>query len=110
MEGLKGKVIIVAGAALGIGAATARKLAASGANVVVADRNERDATATASSIEVSGGVAKAMWFDITDEESIKELISSTVNSFGRLDGLHNNVADVQLCARDTDLLSVDLSV
>jgi len=70
MEGLQNKVIIVAGAALGIGAATARKLAASGAKVILADLNDKDAAATAQSIRSTGGAAASFRFDVTDEESI----------------------------------------
>jgi NAD(P)-dependent dehydrogenase (short-subunit alcohol dehydrogenase family) len=77
MDGLQNKVIIVAGAALGIGAATARKLAKSGAKVILADLNERDAAATAESIRSSGGTATSFRFDITDEDSIKRMIVRT---------------------------------
>jgi NAD(P)-dependent dehydrogenase (short-subunit alcohol dehydrogenase family) len=110
MEGLQDKVIIVAGGALGIGAATARKLARSGANVIIADLNDKDAGATAESIRSTGGVATAIRFDITDEDSIRQMIAYAVDTYGRLDGLHNNVADVALCLRDTNLLDVDLAV
>jgi NAD(P)-dependent dehydrogenase (short-subunit alcohol dehydrogenase family) len=110
MSGLENKVVIVAGAALGIGAATARKLAKDGAKVVVADLNERDAKLTADSIVAAGGTAKSFAFDITDEASIKHMIAFAVDHFGGLDGLHNNVADVPLCEFDTDLLTVDLAV
>ena len=110
MEGLRDKVVIVAGGALGIGAATARKLAASGAKVVIGDLNEKDAGATAESIREAGGVATAFRFDITDEDSIQRMIAYAVDTHGRLDGLHNNVADLPLCLRDTNLLDIDLAV
>lgn len=110
MDGLQNKVIIIAGGALGIGAATARKVAKGGAHVIVADINESDATATAESIRKAGGSATAFRFDITDEESIERMIAYAVDKHGRLDGLHNNVADIALCVRDTTLLEVDLAV
>jgi NAD(P)-dependent dehydrogenase (short-subunit alcohol dehydrogenase family) len=110
VEGLQNKVVIVAGAALGIGAATARKLAKCGAKVVVADINENGAGATAESIRAAGGSAIPFWFDITDEQSIARMIAHVVDKYGQLDGLHNNVADVALTARDTNLLDVDLGV
>jgi NAD(P)-dependent dehydrogenase (short-subunit alcohol dehydrogenase family) len=110
VEGLRNKVVVVAGGALGIGAATARKLAQSGAKVVIADLNDKDATLTAESIRSTGGIATSIRFDITDEDSIKRMIAYAVDQYGRLDGLHNNVADLPLCARDTDLLTVDLAV
>jgi NAD(P)-dependent dehydrogenase (short-subunit alcohol dehydrogenase family) len=110
MEGLQDKVIIVAGGALGIGAATARKLAGSGAKVIIADLNEPDASATAESIRSTGGVATAIRFDVTDEETIRQMIAYAVDTYGRLDGLHNNVADIPLCMKDTTLLEVDFDV
>ena len=109
MEGLVDKVIIVAGGALGIGAATARKLAASGAKVIIGDLNERDAQATAESIRGAGGTATAFRFDITDEDTIKAMIAEAVNKYGRLDGLFNNVADLPLCLRDVNLLEISLA-
>jgi len=109
MEGLRDKVIIVAGSALGIGAATARKLAKSGAKVILADLNEQ-AVATAESIRSTGGIATAFRFDITDEDTIKRMIAYAIDTYGRLDGLHNNVADIPLAVRDTNLLDVDLAV
>jgi NAD(P)-dependent dehydrogenase (short-subunit alcohol dehydrogenase family) len=110
MDGLQDKVIIVAGGALGIGAATARKLAKGGARVVVADLNEKDAVATAEAIRSTGGVATALRFDITDEESIKRMIAHAVDRYGRLDGLHNNVADLKAAVHDTNLLDIDFAV
>jgi NAD(P)-dependent dehydrogenase (short-subunit alcohol dehydrogenase family) len=110
VEGLQDKVIIIAGGALGIGAATARKLAKSGAKVIVGDLNEVDAQATAESIRATGGVATAFRFDITDEDSIKRMIAYAIGEYGRLDGLHNNVADLPLCLKDTTLLEIDLAV
>ena len=110
MEGLQDKVVIVAGGALGIGAATARKLASSGAKVVVADLNDTDAAATAESICTAGGTATSLRFDITDEASIKAMIAHAVDRYGRLDGLHNNVGAITLCPRDTNLLDIDLAV
>lgn len=110
MDGLRDKVIIVAGGALGIGAATARKLAASGAKVIVADLNDKDASATAASIREDGGIASFVRFDITDEESIKAMIAHAMDQHGRLDGLHNNVGAVSLSPQDTNLLDIDLAV
>jgi NAD(P)-dependent dehydrogenase (short-subunit alcohol dehydrogenase family) len=110
MDGLQDKVVIIAGGALGIGAATARKVAASGGKVIIADLNDRDAAATAESIRSTGGVATSIRFDITDEDSIRRMIAYAVDTYGRLDGLHNNVADLPLCLRDTTLLEIDIDV
>lgn len=110
MDGLQGKIIIVAGGALGIGAACAHKLARHGATVIVADLNETDAKATAQSIVDQGGSAKAVRFDITDDASVRDLIDGTVREFGRLDGLHNNVADIAILKKDTHLIELEPDV
>jgi NAD(P)-dependent dehydrogenase (short-subunit alcohol dehydrogenase family) len=94
----------------GIGAATARKLAKSGAKVVLADKNDQGASATASLIRSSGAEALSFGFDVTDEQTIAALIQFTVKCLGRIDGLHYNVADVALTAQDSNLLDIDVAV
>jgi len=110
VEGLQDKVVIVAGSASGIGAATARRLAGYGCKVVLGDIDEAGAAATARSIADDGGVALHRGFDIVDEQSIAGLFAFTLDTFGRLDGLHNNVAAVALTPRDTNLLDIELDV
>nr|WP_252865557.1 SDR family NAD(P)-dependent oxidoreductase [Brevundimonas diminuta] len=82
-----GKVAIVTGAASGIGAATARRLAASGAAVVVADFNHDGAEAIAAKI---GGGARAWEIDLGDFDAIERMVDWTVKTFGRLDLAVNN--------------------
>src|ERR1700722_17779392 len=88
---VQGKVIVVAGGATGIGAATARQLVDAGAKVVVGDINEDGGRAT---VEALGGDARFVAFDIADEDSVVELIGTAVSAFGRLDGLFSNAADL----------------
>lgn len=110
MEGLDGKAVIVAGASSGLGAATARKLAGHGVRVVVADIDAEGARATAQSIVAQGDAAVSTRFDVTDPQSIAELIGFAIAEYGGLDGLHYNVADVALTARDSNLLEIDPAV
>lgn len=109
MRGLEDKVIVVAGGATGIGAATCRRLAEEGAKVVVGDINEEGAQATAEAI---GG--RHLQFDITNEESCKALVDVAVTGFGGLDGLFTVAADTskETLGRDgeADLLTVPLDV
>ena len=84
---LAGKVAIVTGAASGMGAATARRFAAEGAKVVVADVLEAEGKAVASGI---GDAAVFMTLNVTDEAQWKKVVADTVARFGKLDILVNN--------------------
>ena len=72
---LAGKVAIVTGAAMGIGRATALRMAAEGASVVVADVNLPAAQAVAAAIGDAGGTALPVWLDALDQRSIEALIA-----------------------------------
>lgn len=89
---LSGKVAIVTGAGVGMGAATARLLAARGASVVVSDINPDTAAATADAIRAAGGKAHAVRTDVADEAQVEALVAETVATFGRLDCAVNNAA------------------
>lgn len=112
MSGLQNKTIIVAGGATGIGAGTAKRLAAEGACVVVGDINIDGANATVDRIVADGGRAIAVAFDLADEGSIQRLVDRTVDEFGAVHGLHNVGADLSEgnLGRDTNLLDTDLDV
>jgi NAD(P)-dependent dehydrogenase (short-subunit alcohol dehydrogenase family) len=112
VRGLKDRVIVVAGAATGIGAATAHRLAEEGAKVVVGDFNLRGAEETAERIEAGGGTAVAMQYDQGDESSISKLITGTVEHFGALHGLHANAVEgrLEVVSRDLDVLEMDVAV
>src|ERR1700760_1614969 len=88
---LQDKVVVVTGAAQGIGEAYARGLAAEGAAVVVADLNEAGAK-VAASIEEEGGRAIFVRTDVSSAESARETIARTVEELGGVDGLVNNAA------------------
>lgn len=94
--GLKEKVAIVtgggaAGDGIGNGRATAMLLARSGAFVTVVDRKRELAERTAEMIAAEGGTAFALDADVTDEAACREVVERTVERFGRLDLLDNNV-------------------
>lgn len=108
MRGLPGRVIIAAGAATGIGAAAAHRLGEEGARVVVGDINLAGAEATAAAIRANGGEAIAVHYDQGDAESVADLVTQTVEHYGRLDGLLANAVDIQAARRDTDLLDIAL--
>jgi len=89
---LKDKVTIVTGAAMGMGEATARLFAQSGAKVVVADFNTEKGKAVADSIVADGGDAFFVQVDISDSAQVERMVAATVERYGRLDGAVNNAA------------------
>jgi NAD(P)-dependent dehydrogenase (short-subunit alcohol dehydrogenase family) len=89
---LDGKVAIVTGAGMGMGAATARVMAGYGAKVIVSDINVPAAEQTAGTIRAAGGIAHVVACNVADEEQVKALVAETVGTFGRLDCAVNNAA------------------
>src|SRR5207302_1691 len=79
------KVAVITGSGRGIGAATAARLAAEGAAVVVSDLDAAPAEETAGKISSEGGTAKAIACDVTSRESVEALMEGAKTAFGRLD-------------------------
>ncbi|MFM6853570.1 MAG: glucose 1-dehydrogenase [Sphingopyxis sp.] len=89
---MNGRVAIVTGAAMGMGAATARLLAARGAHVILSDIAADAAHATAESIRADGGTVHVVLADVSDEAQVESLVAQTVAHYGRLDCAVNNAA------------------
>ena len=89
---LAGKVAVVTGGAVGIGQATCVRFAEEGAAVVVADINVAEGTETANQINKAGGRALFVATDVTQEESIRQMVAASVKAFGKIDILVNNAA------------------
>ena len=89
MGKLNHKIAIVTGAASGIGKAIAERYVAEGAKVVIADIDFEKAEKTAA---IMGANAHAVHFDVTDESSIANLVTSAETHFGQIDILVNNAA------------------
>jgi NAD(P)-dependent dehydrogenase (short-subunit alcohol dehydrogenase family) len=103
---LDGKVALVTGAGGGIGAASAARLAADGATIVLADIDANAAQAAAAGIPG----ALALPVDLTDELSVKALAEEIIARLGRIDVLHNNAAIQNDAQRQKDLDVVNLDV
>jgi 3-oxoacyl-[acyl-carrier protein] reductase len=87
---LAGRVAAVTGAGRGIGAATARALAAAGACVAILDRDASAVTQTAERIAVSGGEALAFTTDVTDAFAVERTFDRVAEEWGRFDVLVNS--------------------
>lgn len=84
------KNAVVTGAARGIGKAIAEKLADNGINVVISDIMEDEAVKTAEELRKKGVKSIAIKTDVSNVESVNEMISKTVEEFGSVDFLVNN--------------------
>jgi len=85
-----GRVVVVTGATSGLGRACAVRLAEEGAAVVVAGRRATLCDEVAAEVEALGVKALPVPTDITDLAAVEHLISTAVDTFGRLDGAVNN--------------------
>jgi NAD(P)-dependent dehydrogenase (short-subunit alcohol dehydrogenase family) len=90
MQRFTGRVVVITGSGSGIGRETAVRFAAEGAHVVVADIDEAGAAGTVELITAAGGVAVAVRTDVSDASSVEALMDTAVQTYGRLDVLHNN--------------------
>lgn len=90
---MQGRVALVAGASKGIGATTAEAFADAGAAVVLAARDAAALESVAQKIRARGGRATAIRADVSDADSVRTLVESTLDAYGRLDAAFNNATD-----------------
>ena len=89
---LADKVALVTGSSRGIGAVTARALAAAGAHVILTARSARDLEAIEEEIHEAGGTATIAPMDLTESDSIARLANAVSDRWGKLDILVINAA------------------
>ena len=87
MSSFEGKVVIVTGAALGMGGDTATAFAAEGASVVIADVNSEAGGRRVSDIEAAGGNALLVEADVAVAADARSVVESAVAEFGGVDVL-----------------------
>jgi NAD(P)-dependent dehydrogenase (short-subunit alcohol dehydrogenase family) len=101
------KVALVTGAASGLGLATAKAFAESGATVVLADWNERDVRSAAKELANKGHKTLAVRCDVSDDAQVEAMVKQTVATFGRLDAAYNNAGVQNVLAETADTTQED---
>jgi NAD(P)-dependent dehydrogenase (short-subunit alcohol dehydrogenase family) len=89
---MQNKVIIITGAAMGLGLASAKELASRGADLTLVDYNEKSLEAAKKEINNQYPAVKIITVvaDVSNEDAVKNYVNETVKAFGRIDGLYNN--------------------
>lgn len=87
---LAGKGAIVTGGAMGIGLAISRRLAEAGATVLIADINDKEAQKASDELKSYGYSAQFLKCDVTQEEDVKDMVTSAARKLGSIDILVNN--------------------
>jgi len=103
MDGFDGTTALVTGAGSGIGRASARRFANEGANVVVADIDEDGGAETVDLIDDAGGTAAFVDVDVSDSESVEQMVAFAVDTYGGLDFAHNNAGILTGFTETTDI-------
>ena len=101
------KVVLVTGAASGLGLATAKAFAESGASVVLADWNEKDAQSAAQELANEGHKTLAVRCDVSNDAQVEAMVKQTVATFGRLDAAYNNAGVQNVLAETADTARED---
>ena len=92
MENSNNKAVIITGAGMGLGLATAHELAAQGVNLSLVDYNENALSEAKAAIGKAFPNVKVITTvaDVSNEEAVKNYVDEAVKAFGRIDGLYNN--------------------
>lgn len=109
MDTSKNKVVIITGAAMGLGLAAAKELASKGFYLTLVDYNEKGLVEAKAAIsrEFPNVKIHAIVADVSDEEAVKNYVDETVKTFGRIDGFYNNAG---IEGRQAGIAEYDISV
>lgn len=103
---MKGKAVLVTGAASGLGRATALKLADAGADLYIVDVNAQGLEETARQARERGGRVEARAADLADSDNCSAAVANAVGTFGRLDALCN-VAGIMVLTHTPEMSKAD---
>ena len=108
-KAMKNKVIIITGAAMGLGLAAAKELASRGASLSLIDYNEKNLEEAKKEINKQYPEVKIITVvaDVSNEKAVKNYADETVRSFGRIDGLYNNAG---IEGRQAKLAEYDVTI
>ena len=109
MKNFENKTIIITGAAMGLGLAAAKELAARGANLALVDYNEKSLNDAKAEIANDFPDVKIITIvaDVSNEEAVKNYVDETVKAFSRIDGLYNNAG---IEGRQAGMTEYDVSI
>ena len=108
MNRFENKVVVITGAAGGIGEATTRRIVSEGGKVVIADHSEKRAEQLANELTHAGADVRHVYFSATELQSCKELIDFSMNEYQRIDVLINNVGGTDP-KRDLSIEKLDIN-
>lgn len=107
MNRFKDKVVIITGAASGIGESTTRRIISEGGKVIIADYSKARADALAAELTAKEADVRSAFFSATELQSCKELIQFAMNEYGQIDILINNVGGTDP-KRDLNIEKLDI--
>ena len=109
MKSLENKVVIITGAAMGLGLAAAKELATQGALLALVDNNEKSLLQAKDEISKQFPASKIVTViaDVSKENEVKNYVEETLKAFGRIDGLYNNAG---IEGRQAGMTEYDINV
>lgn len=107
---VEGRVVLVTGAASGMGRATAHLFADEGAKVAVTDLEQAKVDAVVAEIDGAGGTAAGWTLDVANNERVRQVVAEIVDRFGALDAVINNAGISRFAPIDSETYEDDWAI